>query len=106
MTINTYHLDTILIAFLPVGTKSHCQACREQWGSETHSKIREELVRCLDRIISLERNFTDAQDEISRLRLYLKVRKQFKLTNINICFEIRIFHFAFQLEIHFKEIYR
>ena len=53
----------------------HWKECPHgKWKPETHKNVREELLRCLDKIATLERSFTDAQGEIQRLRKYIKVR--------------------------------
>merc|ERR1711962_1740956 len=51
-----------------------CSECRSDatWRPEEHKRVREELLRCLDRISLLEKNFADAQKEIQVLRKYIK----------------------------------
>ena len=44
----------------------------ENWKPDRHNRVREELIRCLDKIVALERSFVNAQEEVARLRKYIK----------------------------------
>ncbi|XP_012564364.2 centromere protein F [Hydra vulgaris] len=42
------------------------------WNPEQHQRAREDILQCLDKIALLERNFNGTQEEVRRLRNYIK----------------------------------
>uniref|UniRef100_A0A7M5WK77 Uncharacterized protein n=1 Tax=Clytia hemisphaerica TaxID=252671 RepID=A0A7M5WK77_9CNID len=59
-------------------TLSSQQHQQQKWHPEVHKKVRGELFKCLDQMSTLEKNFTDAQTEITRLRQYIKETSEHK----------------------------
>ena len=52
---------------------------QQQWHPQIHRRVRGELFKCLDQMSTLEKNFSDAQTEITRLRQYIKVNSETKI---------------------------
>lgn len=70
-----YYLFTDAFLFLSDQWCENTVCCtqNERWRPEEHRQVREELLGCLDKMMCMEKNFMDAQNEIQMLRQYVKV---------------------------------
>ena len=77
---------------------SQQQQQQQQWHPQIHKRVRGELFKCLDQMSTLEKNFSDAQTEITRLRQYIKVHSETNITRkdmrIVLNIELRLFDFC------------